>query len=173
MKRLLRRLFALRQIPSGIIKPLDYQLTSDYLAGGGVVGGGGGGGGALLDYEPTWPSYETSLLHDSLLAQRLANRKARLIPGVPTTYQAAEYASRYGPAATTRHAGRRPNHDVIPQSIDISSELRSIIIMMEISISRLYECSTYNIITVRHPAKTHTNNTDRQTAHKNKRTHKH
>lgn len=119
------------QIPTGIIKPLDYQLTSDYLAGGGGGVGGLGLGGRLLDYEPTWPSsYETSLLHDSLLAQKLAGaggRKGRLIPGVPASYQAAEYASRgYGPSTTaTRHAaaGRRgANHSNLPHcSVDINS----------------------------------------------------
>ena len=115
------RLVAMLQIPSGIIKPLDYQLTSDYLAGSGRVGVGGGGGGTLLDFDPTGlPSYETSLLHDSLVAQRLANRKARLIPGVPTSYQATEYATRYGPPAV-RHSGRRANHDFTAQSIDINS----------------------------------------------------
>jgi len=75
-----------------------------------------------LDYEPMWPaSYETSLLHDSLVAQRLVNdRKARLIPGVPTNYHAAEYATRSAGAATSRHTGRRANHDVVAQTIDIN-----------------------------------------------------
>jgi len=109
-------------MPSGIIKPLDYQLTTDYLSGAarsGLVG-------AALDYGPTWPSsYETSLLHDSLLAQRLVDRKARLIPGVPTNYQAAEYAARYA-APRQQTAGRRAAPDFVAQSIDINCTLASI-----------------------------------------------
>jgi len=148
MNDIVNDLSAVNQIPSGIIKPLDYQLTSDYLAGGrsGVVGGGGGGGGALLDYEPSWPSYETSLLHDSLLAQRLADRKARLIPGVPANYQAAEYASRYGPATTTRHAGRRA--DFVAPAIDINCRLptclsQSIVLLLLLLI-KSDKCSLLN-----------------------------